>query len=99
MCRKLLGFTVCGKLEERHLIHDGVPIHANIVATYRRGAPEPPESNCGSRAAPKQPQPGPAAVASIFGVVAERLVMEAAANCGHQTGSPEPARSIITQRG
>jgi hypothetical protein len=48
MCRKLLGFTVSGKLEEHHLIHDRVPIHANIVATYRRGPPEPPESICGS---------------------------------------------------
>jgi len=33
MCRKLLGFTVCGKLEQQHLIDDQVPIHANIVAT------------------------------------------------------------------
>jgi len=48
MFRKLLGLTVCGKLEEHHLIHDPVPIHANIVATYLRGPPEPPASIYGS---------------------------------------------------
>jgi hypothetical protein len=62
MYRKLLGFTVCGKFEERHFIHDGVPIHANMVATYRRGPPEPSESIAAARPlrSSQAPQPSQA---------------------------------------